>query len=198
MENEPVLSSLEKMKRLQLLLLGLLLAYASCSNPCKEISCQNGGECLEGVCDCAPGWVGENCQYQACYVLDCQNGASCSLGTCHCLSGFYGEACEYALHDRFIGTYAATQNCQKPGEPVSNSQYDLLITAGGNGLEINLYLDSRGWVTADIEDYNNLTIPDQDRLFGSYAGSGMFVNDSTIHLNYFYNGEACEATLIRQ
>ncbi|GAB4407237.1 MAG: hypothetical protein OHK0039_09580 [Bacteroidia bacterium] len=46
---------------------GLLLALSliwitACKDPCKEVVCENGGTCVEGVCDCPEGYVGANCE----------------------------------------------------------------------------------------------------------------------------------------
>ena len=52
------------MKRLITIIIGLtvLLFIPSCSSdPCEEISCLNGGICTEGICDCPPGWSGDDC-----------------------------------------------------------------------------------------------------------------------------------------
>ena len=46
----------------QLSLLITLFALASCSSdPCEEVNCLNGGICMEGTCDCPPGWAGADC-----------------------------------------------------------------------------------------------------------------------------------------
>lgn len=45
-------------------LLCFAIAILSCNeNPCDDISCLNGGECFEGICDCPSGFTGENCQF---------------------------------------------------------------------------------------------------------------------------------------
>ena len=37
------------------------LFFASC-DPCSDVECQNGGTCAEGVCTCADGYEGTNCE----------------------------------------------------------------------------------------------------------------------------------------
>ena len=45
------------------MLLGLAIASTSCnSDPCKDVTCQNGGSCVDGTCVCATGYIGTSCQ----------------------------------------------------------------------------------------------------------------------------------------
>lgn len=43
-----------------------LTTYTSCSksdkNPCENVTCQNGGTCVNGSCNCPDGYEGANCQ----------------------------------------------------------------------------------------------------------------------------------------
>jgi hypothetical protein len=32
------------------------------SDPCYLVTCDNGGTCTNGTCDCAPGFIGQNCE----------------------------------------------------------------------------------------------------------------------------------------
>lgn len=59
------------MKSLKHIALGSFLAlstfgvtlYSSCSkDKCKDVVCQNGGTCAEGICTCATGYTGTNCE----------------------------------------------------------------------------------------------------------------------------------------
>ena len=42
-----------------------LLFLSSCLDPCKDVSCQNGGECNDGNCDCPAGFEGSDCSEAA-------------------------------------------------------------------------------------------------------------------------------------
>ena len=58
-------------------------------------SCENGGFCDQGRCQCRYPYEGESCQYRAC-VESCLNNATCdnSTGTCKCIQQYYGPNCE--------------------------------------------------------------------------------------------------------
>ncbi len=43
-------------------LIFILLVQSSCSDPCEEVNCLNGGICIEGDCDCPDNFIGNNCE----------------------------------------------------------------------------------------------------------------------------------------
>ena len=62
---------------------------------CEGVECQNGGTCVEGVCDCPDGVQGSLCErVDHCTDKECQNGGRCVNGECRCPEGFAGENCE--------------------------------------------------------------------------------------------------------
>lgn len=54
------------MKKIQITLtislLSLLIVSSCKDEPCDDVVCQNNGICIEGVCDCPPGFEGEFCE----------------------------------------------------------------------------------------------------------------------------------------
>lgn len=41
---------------------GVLMAASACtSDPCKDVTCNNGGTCADGTCICAAGYEGNDC-----------------------------------------------------------------------------------------------------------------------------------------
>ncbi len=56
------------MKSLKILALSVSMAFIgaitfnSCTDPCKDVTCQNGGTCNEGDCDCVTGYEGTSCE----------------------------------------------------------------------------------------------------------------------------------------
>ncbi|XP_022097519.1 uncharacterized protein LOC110982993 isoform X2 [Acanthaster planci] len=58
--------------------------------------CLNGGICVNGICECAEGFQGEQCEFSLGGGLcspACENGATCEQGVCLCAIGFTGETC---------------------------------------------------------------------------------------------------------
>ena len=49
------------MKKIYLLLLPALLMF-SCSDPCKDVVCENYGNCIDGACECQIGYEGTSCE----------------------------------------------------------------------------------------------------------------------------------------
>lgn len=96
------------MKNLYLILVALVasLAMVSC-DPCKKVDCNNGGDCLEGVCVCPDGYSGEYCDTVDLCIVDsvvCENGGECIDGECDCATFYYGENCtDHCVY----GTYDA-------------------------------------------------------------------------------------------
>ncbi len=73
----------------------LLLAPSCSKDACDGVVCQNGGNCVEGNCECPPGFSGASCEIKdLCFGVTCQNGGNCVDGTCDCPPGFSGVSCE--------------------------------------------------------------------------------------------------------
>lgn len=126
--------------------LGLSFSVASCGK-CRKVECDNGGECVDGTCDCPAGFSGESCEIEdlcitqnvTCVNGECEDGecdcdayyygATCnehcvwgtySDGDCKCNVGFEGDNCETYSRDKFIGNYTyTTSGCTT--EPNHNS-----------------------------------------------------------------------------
>jgi hypothetical protein len=108
------------MKLTQTLLLTLLITftafsavtYTACKkDPCKDISCLNGGSCNDGVCKCKANYAGPRCEKDLCAKVNCLNDGVCVSGLCQCPPGFDGDSCQVRLADKFSAEWAGTSQC---------------------------------------------------------------------------------------
>jgi hypothetical protein len=81
------------MKKISCFILFALVAY-SC-DPCKDVNC-NQGKCVEGSCECNPGWTGVNCDVDLCANVNCNHG-SCEEGMCQCDENYQGPYCDQII-----------------------------------------------------------------------------------------------------
>lgn len=79
----------------------VLFSIQSCNDPCDDINCGPNGTCVDGTCECDPGFLGANCDQTLCDTIDCGPNGTCnpSTGECECDLGFSGPNCETNLCD---------------------------------------------------------------------------------------------------
>ena len=182
-----------------------LFALSSCTDPCKDVVCQNGGSCTDGACSCPAGYFGDSCQ------THCLNGGTGTNSGCTCASGWEGATCNVKMQERYAGTstlqYALTENC---GGGTYN--YTVTVSASSvNILKINfapLYSIPPGVSWTVSADINNST-PDSFTITSQVPETGFTINGSgtrnsstgTLNISYSVsNGTAtdnCTATLVK-
>ncbi|MCB9231418.1 MAG: hypothetical protein H6581_07140 [Bacteroidia bacterium] len=105
------------------LLVSLLIA-CNPGDSCEDIRCQNGGNCVGGKCECAPGFAGPLCETnEKCKTITCLNGGTCEKGNCFCPDGWEGKTCQARSTQVWTGKYSAKDSCKKAGRTF----YDLSI-----------------------------------------------------------------------
>lgn len=156
--------------------------------------CLNGGECIDGDCECPVGYAGEDCQdFYPCAVTVCENGGICDEqdGSCWCEDGYEGEFCQLEEREKFIGTYTTTGDFWCLGEADTTALTPKPLT-------IDVAITS---ITAVIVRYDGLSIPgtvQDDEIFMpninlggigyNYSGRVYYTEDSlrvSIHRSLF-------------
>jgi hypothetical protein len=163
------------MKKINLLMIALVgaltLTLTSCDE-CKDVTCENGGTCSEGTCECADDFFGDACE------VECVNGTYAD-GTCGCDAGYEGEACTVLSRADMIGSYTGNDACSSTG---ASSDYSSTIAASGasddgvlvTGLWAGFFINTiTGTVDGDV-----ITIADQEPDSDGYRieGTGTYAD----------------------
>lgn len=174
-----------------LLSLGFLLACEK--DPCAELECLNGGQCLDGLCDCPEGYIGADCGIglDPCAQADCDPlrtdsclALSFSEARCICIRGFEGDKCEDRWEDKFVGSYNASEVCNGTGE-----LFPMTLSIGPDPQTITLagLNNQSGVATKVVGSLINATVFDiklQFMAFGSVSGAGLLENGTNVNVNY--------------
>jgi len=85
-----------RMLGLAMVFFGAMTVSSCKKDPCKNVTCQNGGICQDGNCKCNPPWEGPRCEVKKdpCENVTCQNGGVCQDGNCKCNPPWEGPRCE--------------------------------------------------------------------------------------------------------
>lgn len=175
-------------------LLLLSIAQIACNDKECPQTCQHGGTCDDGICNCPKGYAGVYCEIKLnpCYVLGCDTlHSSCdttgSTPFCVCDVGWEGESCDKNWVDKYIGSYNASEDCDgnsdnytiealyAPKEMAFTLKYFHNTTSGGVPAKI----------VADLHSTNNFIIAPQYMSFGSVSGAGEYYPSNHSMLIYF-------------
>lgn len=153
---------------LMLLLSGVVL-FEGCKDPCKDVTCLNGGACDE------------------------------ETGDCQCAAGYEGADCGTAMNAKFVGTWTVTEACVPGGSKsyqlildAVSGRGDSLIISNINNIPGN---SVRGKVESDGLTFQ--FAKQASNVFDSYESvSGSLSADfSTISFAYnYYFGNATSPT----
>lgn len=156
------------MKKINLLMIALVgaltLTLTSCDE-CKDVTCDNGGTCAEGNCECTDTFYGDACE------VECVNGTYAD-GTCGCDAGYEGEACTVESREQFFGTYSSdyTSVCDVTG---SSTATDLTTSfATSSSATDKMLIDLVGVSLTATVDETNFTIVEETKDEYTYTGSG--------------------------
>jgi uncharacterized protein (TIGR02145 family) len=183
------------MKKTLLICLGLSLSLIACNDPCDNVSCFNGGTCLDGTCICPEGFTGEDCSTEVTPLNACDNESTFNYhGVDYNLVDINGF-CWFKenLRTTKFTNGASIQEVNYPNQFVSLDEpacYDLSEVNEGYGYLYNQYVirDIRnvcpnGWHVSTDNDWFNLenTIGmSQDDIYddGTNSTRGLFLGRS--------------------
>ena len=85
---------------------------------CVGIDCGTNGQCIDGInnhsCECAPGFVGDDCIVDNCIGIDCGNGVcqnSNESFTCECNAGYTGQSCSFDINECEENSCSGNRQC---------------------------------------------------------------------------------------
>lgn len=130
------------MNKLRLLAISLLcaggLSLSGCKkDPCKDVTCQNGGTCVDGKCNCSLPWEGTKCE------VDARDKFAASWsGTSNCggtveqvsfgISKSATEAIAILIDNQIRGRLTSSTTFDVPTQQIT--QDGVTVTVSGNGV----------------------------------------------------------------
>lgn len=172
------------------------LGLASCdtdSDACKDVTCENGGTCIDGTCECPEGFGGTDCSmdYCAAVVCDATGGTLTPSSTgcdCVCEEGYEGEDCATEERAKFVGSYLASGTAVCPVSGNGTITNEAMSIANSSTSVTKVTISMFGLLFTGTVDGSDLTL-DQTTISGYvYTGSGT-ITTSGMTLNLVINEE---------
>ena len=173
----------------------LLFLFSCQKDPCENLTCLNGGTCVDGDCDCPDGFIGPDCglELDPCLQRPCEsNGTeSCVVGPdgsarCECKLGYEGDFCETQWEAKFVGNYISSEACN--GITLG---YTLQVDPGPNPRQITFINfndqasdSTTAKVVANLINGTVFEIYEQFMPFGRVTGAGSINEDGDITWNF--------------
>lgn len=180
------------------LLLGMALSflYQGCEpDPCLGVTCENGGVCVSGNCECPTGFTGlrcelaiDPCQLKACPLPGSQGCVVSPSGVavCQCREGYQGEFCDQKWTDPYAGLYNCLETCDGTEAPFSMSVEEgpQFMSLTFNNFHNQTGAGSSSRMVAYLLTSKAFEFKEQFMPYGRVDGLGTRDQDGTIRLAY--------------
>jgi len=177
-----------------LTLLAWFAGSGCADDPCATRFCQNGGVCIEGICDCPAGFTGANCELSLdpCDRKGCDPNHSSNCvsngedARCICEDGFEGERCSQAWTAKFLRRYEVDEICNGSdqnffSEIMEGPRFKQLTIQNFHN-QVSAIESAR--IVADMVSPNVAKYNDQFMTFGEVDGSVNYLSDGSLALSY--------------
>lgn len=155
------------MKRLTSLLgtvaCGVVLLLGCKKDPCKNVTCQNGGTCNDGKCACSLPWEGSRCEIDARdkFVGSWSGTENCGgsvQNVAFSINKSQVEAVSIVIENQIKGKLTSSTTFEVPSQQITSGGQAITISGNGNlngnTLTLNLTYTINGQATTCVYNMN--------------------------------------------